>query len=103
MAEGHTPDGHGRARDVELLREALQLERDAVQRYVDHAAATSDPRLYAYWESLRRNEAGHRDELVAHLRRLDADVPADASAAGACEAAAAAAREGEPTHHERRP
>lgn len=53
--------------DIALLREALELEREAVARYVAHGAATSDPRLFAYWESLRRNEAEHRDLLTAAL------------------------------------
>ena len=56
-------------RDIGILREALALERAAVARYVDHAAATPDPRLFAYWESLRRNEAEHRDLLAEALRR----------------------------------
>ncbi len=69
--------------DRGLLIEALELERQAVRRYVAHAAATEDPRLVAYWESLRRNEAGHRDLLVAELRRLGAAVPPEAPHGGA--------------------
>ena len=65
--------------DRDLLLEALELERRAVSRYVVHAASTADPRLFAYWESLRRNEAEHRDLLEAELRRLGATVPAEAS------------------------
>jgi rubrerythrin len=56
--------------DVAILREALELEAAAVARYVEHAGATSDPRLFTYWESLRRNEAGHSGMLQAELRRL---------------------------------
>jgi rubrerythrin len=56
--------------DVALLREALDLEDAAVARYVAHAGATSDPRLFSYWESLRRNEAGHRSLLLGELSRL---------------------------------
>jgi rubrerythrin len=56
--------------DAGILLEALQLEREAVARYQAHAAATSDPRLLAYWESLRRNEAEHRDLLEAALRAI---------------------------------
>ena len=63
-------------RDLEILLEALQLERDAVARYVDHAAATADPRLFAYWESLRRNEAAHRDLLETQLRGRGVEPPA---------------------------
>lgn len=74
-----------RARDIEILKEALILERGAVHRYVERGAATADPRLFSFWESLRRNECGHRDALVAALDDLDADVPDDDSivAAGA--------------------
>ena len=61
-----------RERDIVVLNEALQLEREAVARYVAHGGATPDPRLFAYWESLRRNEAEHRDLLLAELRRLGA-------------------------------
>ena len=57
-----------RDHDVEILLEALRLEEQAVARYVAHSAATADPRLLAYWESLRRNEAEHRELLSAELR-----------------------------------
>jgi rubrerythrin len=54
---------------------------------VDHPAASGDPRLVAYWESLRRNETRHRDLLEAWLRRHgedpDLDVPAQADLAAA--------------------
>jgi rubrerythrin len=63
-----------RAREVEILREALALERGAVTRYVEHSAATADPRLFSFWESLRRNECGHRDVLTAMLRSLGEDT-----------------------------
>jgi rubrerythrin len=62
----------GREGDVALLLEALELEEAAVRRYVEHAASTSDPRLQTYWESLRRNEAGHRGLLQTELLRLGA-------------------------------
>lgn len=61
--------------DIAILLEALQLEREAVARYVDHAAATSHPHLVSYWESLRRNEAEHRDLLVARLRAWGVEPP----------------------------
>lgn len=61
--------------DIALLLEALQLEREAVRRYVAHGAATSDPRLVSHWESLRRNEAEHRELLVAALRERGAEPP----------------------------
>jgi rubrerythrin len=56
------------ARDIAMAREALRLEREAAVRYEEHPAASSDPRLVAYWESLRRNEAAHRELLEAWLR-----------------------------------
>jgi len=61
--------------DTALLLEALQLEREAVRRYVAHGAATSDPRLVSYWESLRRNEAEHRELLLAKLRERGVQPP----------------------------
>lgn len=61
--------------DIEILLEALQLEREAVARYVAHASATADPRLFAYWESLRRNEAEHRDLVLAELQRRGVEPP----------------------------
>jgi rubrerythrin len=54
-------------RDLEILREALELEEEAVARYVADQAASADPRLVAYWESLRRNEAEHRRLIAALL------------------------------------
>jgi rubrerythrin len=70
-----------------MAREALRLEREAAARYVDHPAASGDPRLVAYWESLRRNEAQHRELLEAWLRRRgedpDAEVPAQADLSAA--------------------
>lgn len=69
--------------DTPLLLEALRLEREAVRRYVAHAAATSDPRLVAYWESLRRNEAEHRDWLCAALRARGVEPPPDDEGGGA--------------------
>ena len=49
-----------------------------MRRYVEHGAATADPRLVSFWESLRRNEAGHRDALIAHLARLGVAAPPEA-------------------------
>ena len=65
-----TSETGDRDADGALLREALALEAAAVERYVQHSGATSDPRLQSYWESLRRNEAGHRGMLLAELTRL---------------------------------
>jgi rubrerythrin len=54
--------------DIAMVREALRLEREAAARYEQHPAASSDPRLVTYWESLRRNEASHRELLEGWLR-----------------------------------
>ncbi len=66
--------------DIALAREALRLEREAAGRYADRTAASDDPRLVSYWESLRRNEARHRELLSAWLLRQgedpDLEVPA---------------------------
>ena len=69
-----------------MVREALRLEREAAARYSEHPAASSDPRLVTYWESLRRNEAEHRApasrpgcEPTARTRtRRTGRAPADA-------------------------
>ena len=63
-----------------MVREALRLEREAEARYTEHPAASSDPRLVTYWESLRRNEAEHRARLEAWLRDHGEDPEADAPA-----------------------
>jgi rubrerythrin len=65
---------------VRILRETLELERAATQRYAEHQLSACDPRLLAYWEGLRRNEADHHERLVAELAALGA---ADADAFGA--------------------
>jgi rubrerythrin len=71
-----------------MAREALRLEREAAARYVDHPAASNDPRLVAHWESLRRNEAQHRELLEAWLRRRGTDPDAEAPARSDLSAAA---------------
>ncbi len=73
-----------------MVREALRLEREAAARYTEHPAASSDPRLVAYWESLRRNETAHRAQLESWLRAHGEDPDADSPAAvGAAPGAAA--------------
>jgi rubrerythrin len=74
-----------------MVREALRLEREAVARYTRHPAASSDPRLVAYWESLRRNEAEHRRLLEAWLRAHGQDPDTDGAAGGATAEGPAAA------------
>ena len=68
--------------DTAILLDALELEREAVRRYVAHGAATSDPRLVAYWESLRRNEAEHRELLCTALRARGVEPPPEATEGG---------------------
>jgi len=77
-----------------MVREALRLEREAAQRYSEHPAASSDPRLVTYWESLRRNEAEHRRRLEDWLRAHGEDPDAaeertEAAAARILDAASA--------------
>ena len=74
--------------DIALAREALRLEHEAAARYTDHPAASSDPRLVSYWESLRRNEARHREALEAWLRSRGEDPGAGAPARADLTAAA---------------
>ena len=66
-----------------MVREALRLEREAAARYTGHPAASSDPRLVTYWESLRRNEAEHRRLLEAWLRAHGEDPDRDEPSSGA--------------------
>lgn len=70
--------GHG---DLAILRAALQLEEEAVARYVAHGSHTADPRLVAFWEALRRNEAEHRDSLRERIATLAGDDGAAREAA----------------------
>jgi rubrerythrin len=57
--------------DAAILRAALVLEDEAVARYAEQGSRATDPRLFAYWEALRRNEAEHRDELRARIEALE--------------------------------
>ena len=68
--------------DIAILLEALELEREAVRRYVAHGAATPDPRLVVYWESLRRNESEHRELLCAALRARGVEPPPEVPEGG---------------------
>jgi rubrerythrin len=56
------------------LREALALEAEATARYAGHQARTADPRLFAFWEGLRRNESGHHTELLETIVHLESRV-----------------------------
>ena len=57
--------------DAAILHAALQLEEEAVARYTEQSLRATDPRLFSYWEALRRNETEHRDELRACLAALE--------------------------------
>jgi rubrerythrin len=56
--------------DAAILRAALELEEEAVARYAEQSLRATDPRLFAYWEALRRNEAEHRDALRTRIAAL---------------------------------
>ena len=68
------------AKTTRILRETLELEREATRRYAEHQSWAADPRLCAYWEGLRRNESDHRGQILAELAQLGAagDWPAPA-------------------------
>lgn len=70
---------------VRILRETLELERAATRRYAEHQLSACDPRMCAYWEGLRRNEADHHERIVAELVALGA---ADTETLGAADPAA---------------
>jgi rubrerythrin len=57
-----------------MLRQTLELERAATARYAEHLTWGTDPRLCAYWEGLRRNEAEHHELMVDELRRFGSDA-----------------------------
>jgi rubrerythrin len=58
------------AKTTRVLRETLELEREATRRYAEHQSWAADPRLCAYWEGLRRNESDHRGQILAELAQL---------------------------------
>jgi rubrerythrin len=62
--------------DAAILRAALELEEEAVARYVAHGSRTADPRLIAFWEALRRNEAEHHDRLLERIAVCEREGPA---------------------------
>lgn len=59
--------------DLKNMYEALRLEIDAVARYEDHQSATEDPAVFALLQGLMRNEVGHEEHLVEHIKRLGGD------------------------------
>jgi rubrerythrin len=71
------------ANTTRILRETLELEREATRRYAEHQSWAADPRLCAYWEGLRRNESDHRAQILSELAQLGAagEWPAPAAAA----------------------
>ena len=57
--------------DIEMLKNALNLEREAMSRYVMHISAINDPRINAVLEGFRRNETEHRGEIEELMGRLE--------------------------------
>ena len=70
MIEPHDVAALRRQGDAAVLRAALELEEEAVARYAQQSLRATDPRLFAYWEALRRNETEHRDELRTRITAL---------------------------------
>jgi rubrerythrin len=60
------------AKTTRILRETLELEREATRRYAEHQSWAADPRLCAYWEGLRRNESDHHATIIEELEKLGA-------------------------------
>jgi rubrerythrin len=60
------------AKTTRILRETLELEREATRRYAEHQSWAADPRLCAYWEGLRRNESDHHSTIIEELEKLGA-------------------------------
>lgn len=81
---------------ISILRETLELERGATQRYAEHQLRACDPRSCAYWEGLRRNEADHHERIVAELAALG-DAGPDREAFGGKLATDARADTGAPS------
>jgi len=61
----------------EMLRKALELEREAMSRYIKHISVIRDPRINAVLEGLRRNETGHKGEIEEMMGRLDKALKGD--------------------------
>lgn len=57
--------------DIEMLKKALELEREAMSRYIRHISEIRDPRVNAVLEGFRRNETGHRGEIEELMGRLE--------------------------------
>lgn len=57
--------------DINMLNEALGLERKAIGRYIRHISLINDPRINATLEGFRRNEAGHKGEIEELMGRLE--------------------------------
>ena len=71
MLEPHDVEALRERGDAAILGAALELEEEAVARYAEQSQRATDPRLFAYWEALRRNETEHRDELRARIEALE--------------------------------
>lgn len=56
--------------EVEMLKKALELEREAMNRYIKHISVIRDPRVNAALEGFRRNETGHKAEIEGLMERL---------------------------------
>jgi rubrerythrin len=57
--------------DIDMLKKALDLEREAMNRYIKHISAIRDPRVNAVLEGFRRNETGHKGEIEELMSRLE--------------------------------
>ncbi|MDO8445188.1 MAG: hypothetical protein Q7T53_03635 [Deltaproteobacteria bacterium] len=63
--------------DIEMLKKALELEGEAMSRYIKHISSIRDPRVNAALEGFRRNETGHKSEIEGLMERLDKTLKGD--------------------------
>lgn len=62
------------ANDIEMLKKALELEREAMARYARHLADIKDPRVNAMIEGFRRNESSHKGEIEGLIERMGSKI-----------------------------
>lgn len=57
--------------EIEMLKKALELESEAMNRYTKHISSIMDPRVNAALEGFRRNETGHKGEIEGLIDMLE--------------------------------
>ena len=63
-----------RNRFLAYLHLALDLEKDAIERYTNHITVLNDPDLVAYLEGVLRTELRHLEEIAAEIARIEGEL-----------------------------